>query len=146
MKANGNAYENTIETRRTRGKRRRHAKGMHKDTYGGEKTKQREHYYPILETQPIMDDSFRFWTLVSIRDIIFLHFGPQFTIGHVKRQCPVLIGHVSNFRHQCPNLDNNVRIQILVSDFRQELSDFGHQCPISVTRAQFLSQVSDFGQ
>ena len=76
MKANGNAYENTIETRRTRRKRRRHAKGMHKDTYGGEKTKQREHYYPILETSPIMDDSFRFWTLVSIRDIIFLHFGP----------------------------------------------------------------------
>lgn len=41
MKANGNAYENTIETRRTRRKRRRHAKGMHEDTYGGEKTKQR---------------------------------------------------------------------------------------------------------
>ena len=50
MKANGNAYGNTIETRRTRRKRRRHAKGMHKDTYGGEKTKQREHYYLILET------------------------------------------------------------------------------------------------
>lgn len=37
MKADGNAYENTIETRRTRRKRRRHAKGMHKDTYGGKK-------------------------------------------------------------------------------------------------------------
>lgn len=95
----------------------------------------------------------RSWTIVSdfghqcpLEILFFLHFGPQFTIGHVKRQCPALIGHVSNFRHQCPILDNNVLIQILVSDFRHEVSDFGHQCPISVTRAQFLSQVSDFGQ